>query len=203
MKKRAVDIRLLLGFIIAHLLLNFSFHEKSVFWYLYSGSMLLLILYAMFQEDVDDEASLFTYISFGALTGLALYGLFWLGYNGIVTFHLPFDRSIHKLYRWFAPSVFWEYLALVLVAAPGEELFWRGFIQNSLLKRFKPSTGIIVGACLYASVQIYSGQFVLVLATFICGLAWGALYFWKRSMPLVIVSHLIFDIILFIFLPLK
>lgn len=203
MKKRAVNLRLLIGFVIAHLLLYFSFHDKTVFWYLYTGSVLLLILYTMFQGEVDDEASFFTYITLGALTGLVLYGVFWLGYHGIETFHLPFDRGIHKLYHWFAPSAFWEYLALVLVAVPGEELFWRGFIQNKLLNQFKPLVSIIIGAGLYASVQIYSGEFILVIATFLCGIAWGGLYFWKKSMPLVIVSHLIFDIMLFIFLPLK
>lgn len=203
MKNNAVDLRLLTGFIIAHLLLYFSFHDKTIFWYLYTGSVLLLILYAMFQGEVDDEASFFTYLSLGALSGLVIYGVFWFGYNGIEKFHLPFYRGIHNLYRWFAPSAFWEYLALVLVAAPGEELFWRGFIQNKLLTQFKPWISIFVAACLYASVQIYSGEFILVIATFLCGIAWGGLYFWKRSMPLVIVSHLIFDIMLFIFLPLK
>ncbi|WML43510.1 CPBP family intramembrane glutamic endopeptidase [Neobacillus sp. PS3-40] len=203
MKKRIFDVRLLIGLVFAHLLLFFSFHDKSVFWYLFSGSMLLLITFAMFQEDVDDEAPFFTYISLGALTGLILYGAFWIVFKGIITFHLPFDRGIHRLYRWFAPSLFWEYLALMLVAAPGEEFFWRGFVQKKLLKYFKPMVSIIVGALLYASVQIYSGEFILVLTTFLCGLVWGALYYWKRSMPLVIVSHVIFDIMLFIFLPLK
>jgi uncharacterized protein len=201
MNNRAVDLRLLIGFVIAHLLLYFSFHDKSVFWYLYSGSMLLLIAYGMFQEAVSDDASFFTYISIGTVSGLVLFGFFWLSYQGIVIFDLPFERDIHKLYRWFAPSIFWEYLSLVLVAAPGEELFWRGFILNRLLKYFNPIISIIVGAILYASVMIYSGEFILVLATFLCGLLWGALYLWKKSMPLVIVSHLIFDIMLFIIFP--
>jgi uncharacterized protein len=201
MNNRAVDLRLLIGFVIAHLLLYFSFHDKSVFWYLYSGSILLLIAYGMFQEDVADDASFFTYISIGTISGLVLFGFFWLGNQGIVIFDLPFERDIHKLYRWFAPSIFWEYLSLVLVAAPGEELFWRGFILNRLLKYFNPVISIIVGAILYASVMIYSGEFILVLATFLCGLFWGALYLWKKSMPLVIVSHLIFDIMLFIIFP--
>jgi uncharacterized protein len=201
MNNRAVDLRLLIGLVIAHLLLFFSFHDKSVFWYLYSGSILFLIAYGMFQEDVADDAPFFTYISVGALTGFILFGFIWLGNQAIVTLDIPFERNIKQLYRWFAPSVFWEYLALVLVAAPGEELFWRGFILNRLLRYFNPIVSIFVGAFLYASVMFYSGEFILVLVTFICGLFWGALYLWKKSMPLVIVSHLIFDIMLFIVMP--
>jgi membrane protease YdiL (CAAX protease family) len=89
------------------------------------------------------------------------------------------------------------------VAAPGEELFWRGFVQKRLLHYFGPYMSIFIGALLYASVHIYSGTLILMLAAFFSGLMWGALYLWKRSMPLVIVSHIVFDIMIFIILPLK
>ena len=157
----------------------------------------------MFQEDVDDESSFFTYISIGALSGILLYSLFWLGVQAFDILNLPFENSIKKLYRWFAPSLFWQYLALILVAAPGEELFWRGFVQKRLLRYLGPLGSITLGALLYSSVHIYSGTFILMLAAFLSGLIWGTLYLWKKSMPLVIVSHIVFDIMIFIILPLK
>ncbi|MDQ0198393.1 CPBP family intramembrane glutamic endopeptidase [Neobacillus ginsengisoli] len=203
MKKRPIDFRLLFGLVIAHFLLFFSFQDKTIFWYIFSASLLLLITYAMFQEEVDDEASFFTYLSFGAMSGLFLYIILWLGYHAIGILHLPFINSISRLYRWFAPSVFWQYLALVLVAAPGEELFWRGFIQKRLLTYYGPLKSILIASVLYASVYIYSGSFIFVLASFISGIIWGCIYFWKKSMPMVIVSHLVFDIMIFIILPLK
>lgn len=203
LRTAAADYRLIIGFIIAHLLLFFSFQDKSIFWYIFTGSLLLLITFAMLQEDVDDQASFLSYVLLGAVSGLLLYGLFWVGHLAIVTFHLPFHKSISRLYRWFAPSIFWQYLALIFVAAPGEELFWRGFVQKRLLKYFKPLASIIIASILYASVHIYSGQFLLVFITFIAGIAWGVLYYWKKSMPLLIVSHVVFDIMLFIIHPLK
>lgn len=202
MKLRTLDLRLLIGLVLAHLLLFFSFQDRTIFWYIFSASVLLLIAYASFQGDVDDELSFFRYILLGVISGFILYGLTWLGYKGIEAFHLPFSTSVNRLYRWFAPSIFWQYLALVLVAAPGEELFWRGFVQKRLLIHFRPMTSVVLGALLYASTQIYSGQMLLVVVTFLTGLVWGGLYFWKKSMPLVIVSHLIFDIMLFILIPL-
>lgn len=198
-----IDLRLISGFVLAHLLLFFSFQDRSIFWYIFTASLLLLITFSMFQKDVDDEAGFFTYLILGVASGLVLYAAFWVGHQGIELLHLPFQKNIIRLYRWFAPADFWEYLALIIVVAPGEELFWRGFMQKRLLNYFRPVTGIVIGAVLYASGQIYSGEFLLVLASFLSGLAWGGLYFWKRSMPLVIVSHIIFDIMLFIILPLK
>jgi uncharacterized protein len=202
MKNRFIDLRLIAGYILAHALMYFTFSDRAIFWYIFTGSLLVLITFAMFQEDVDDEASFFKYISMGVLSGLLLYALFWLGLQIFDLFNLPFEKSIKNLYRWFAPTLFWQYLALILVAAPGEELFWRGFIQKRLLRYFGPVGSITIGALLYASVHIYSGTFILMLAAFLSGLLWGALYMWKKSMPLVIVSHIVFDIMIFIILPL-
>jgi membrane protease YdiL (CAAX protease family) len=203
MKLRTVDFRLLLAIILSHLLIFFSFQDKGIFWYIYTGSLLLLITFAILQVDVDDQKGLFSYLSLGVLSGLLLYGLFWIGYRGAGFLELGFQRDIHKLYRWYGPSLYWEYFALILVAGPGEEIFWRGFVQKRLMSLCSPRAAIILGAILYASVYIYSGKLILILGAFISGIIWGALYDWKKSMPLVIVSHIIFDIMLFIILPLK
>jgi membrane protease YdiL (CAAX protease family) len=203
MKNLLIDFRLLLGLVIAHFLLFYSFHERDIFWYIFTASILVLIIYAMAQGKVDDEASFTKYLFFGIISGLLLYAVFWLGDKIILILHLPLDNSITRLYHWYSPSLFFEYLGLVLVAAPGEELFWRGFVQKRLMHYFKPVTSIAAGSLLYASVNIYSGQYILVLASLISGFVWGSLYYWKKSMPLVIVSHIIFDIMIFIILPLK
>jgi uncharacterized protein len=203
MKKYSQDPRILIGLIIAHVLLYFSFQDKAIFWYIFSGSILVLIAYAMFQEEVDDELSFIQYLFLGAISGFLLYFVFWLGIRAFDFLQLPHNRSIENLYKWFAPSLFWQYLALVLVAAPGEELFWRGFIQKRLLKNFTPTVSILTASILYASVHIYSGSFLLVLAALLSGFVWGYLYFLKKSMPLVIVSHIIFDLMVFILLPLN
>ncbi|MBT2726112.1 CPBP family intramembrane metalloprotease [Bacillus sp. ISL-75] len=201
MKKFFQDPRILIGFIIAHVLLFFSFHDRAIFWYIFSGSVLVLIAYSTFQEEVDDEVSFIQFILLGSISGFLLYFVFRAGIWGIEILQLPIDTSIKNLYNWYAPSFFWQYLALVLVAAPGEELFWRGFIQKRLSKYLNPVVSILSASILYASVHIYSGSFLLVLAAFISGFVWGYLYFLKKSMPLVIVSHIIFDLLIFIILP--
>ncbi|MFZ7944288.1 MULTISPECIES: CPBP family intramembrane glutamic endopeptidase [Bacillaceae] len=203
MKQKILTIRLIAGVILAHALIFFSFHDKTIFWYIFSGSVLVLIAFATYQGDVDDEASFIQYIFLGVLSGLLLYFIFWLGYQVIQILHLPFEQPIRKLYRSYAPKVFWQYIALILVAAPGEELFWRGFIQKKLVTHLRPIWGILIAALLYASVHLYSDSFLLVFAALISGLIWGLLYYWRKSMPLVIVSHIIFDIMIFIIMPFK
>lgn len=203
MKNLVIDYRLLFGLVFAHALIYFSFHDRAIFWYIFTGSILALIAYSKFQGDVDDEASFGQYILIGALSGLLLYFIFWLGLRGFELFNIPHHKDINRLYRWFAPQLFWHYIALILVAAPGEELFWRGFIQKKLMSYFKPPVSITAASLLYAAAHIYSGSFLLMLAALISGLVWGTLYYWKKSMPLAIVSHIIFDLMIFIIAPFR
>lgn len=201
MKYVLADFRIIFGILLAHLLLFFSFHERAVFWYIFTGSILILIIYARLQETMNDKASFYKYFLYGILSGVLLYILFWLGHQAFTLVHLPFDKTIRNLYRWYAPTLFWHYIALFLVAVPGEEIFWRGFIQKRLIKYFNPVLSIIAASVLYGTVNIYSGSFLLVLSAFISGTVWGILYWWKRSMPLVIVSHITFDLLIFIIFP--
>jgi uncharacterized protein len=203
MKNLVKDYRLILGLVCAHALIYFSFHDRAIFWYIFTGSILALIAYSKFQGDVDDEASFGQYILIGAISGFLLYFLFWLGIKGFELFHIPHQKDINRLYKWFAPHLFWHYIALILVAAPGEELFWRGFIQKKLMNYFKPAVSIAAAALLYATVHIYSGSFLLILAALVSGLIWGTLYYWKKSMPLAIVSHIIFDLMIFVIAPFR
>ena len=107
-----------------------------------------------------------------------------------------------RLYSRFAPDVIWHFIALILVIIPGEEFFWRGFIQKRILEHTNVRTSIILSSVLYAMVSLYSGYVLLGICAFIGGLMWSFLYAWKRSLPLVIVSHLTFDLLLLLFFPL-
>jgi uncharacterized protein len=203
MKNWMADRRLILGLLIAHLLLFFTFEDKAVFWYIFTASMLVLISYSIIHEDIEDKAGTLSYLTIGIASGLGLFGLFWLGSTLIDLLNMPFNSQISRLYSRFSPEIFWHYLVLVLIIAPGEEFFWRGFIQKRLAKYFDTKVTIALSVLLYASVHLYSGEFILVLAALIAGLAWSILYAWKRSLPLVIVSHIVFDLLLFVFLPLR
>lgn len=203
MKKITADYRLFIGLIIAHLLMYFTFQDKAVFWYIFSASLLFLISYSILNEELKDEATVGQYLSLGIGSGLLLYGVFWAGFHLIDLFNLPLMKDISKLYGRYSPSMLWHYIVLILIVIPGEEIFWRGFVQTKILKYTNIPAGIVLSAILYASVHVYSAHWILAFAALIAGLFWGWLYTWKKSMPLLIVSHLIFDLFLFVLIPLK
>ncbi|WP_264737020.1 CPBP family intramembrane glutamic endopeptidase [Cytobacillus firmus] len=201
MKSIAADVRFTGGILLAHLLMYFTFQDKSIFWYIFSASLLLLISYSIIMEEVEDKASFGTYITYGVLSGFLLYGLFWVGYSLFEILNLPLVNQVEKLYGRFSPSLIWHYIVLILIIVPGEEVFWRGFVQKRLMKLTTVKLSIILSSLLYSSVHFYSGYWMLAFAAIIAGLFWGWLYAWKRSIPLVIVSHLIFDLLMFVLLP--
>jgi membrane protease YdiL (CAAX protease family) len=201
LKSAAADLRFIGGILLAHLLMYFTFQDKSIFWYIFSASLLLLISYSIIMEEVEDKASFGTFITYGALSGFLLYGLFWAGYSLFEILNPPLVNQVEKLYGRFSPSFIWHYIVLILIIVPGEEVFWRGFVQKRLMKLTTVKLSIILSSLLYSSVHFYSGYWMLAFAALIAGLFWGWLYAWKRSIPLVIVSHLIFDLLMFVLLP--
>jgi uncharacterized protein len=197
------DKRLILGFFLAHLLLYFTFQDKNIFWYIFTAAMLFLISYSILHEELEDKASFFKYLLLGSLSGVILFGVFFLGNALIELLNLPFTKEISNLYKRLSPTILWHYIVLLLVIIPGEEIFWRGFIQKRIQKASNVTTSVIVASILYASAHIYSGSFMLAFSALISGIFWGYLYAWKKSLPLVIVSHLIFDLFLFVIYPLN
>lgn len=174
-----------------------------MFWYIFSASLLFLISYAILNEELYDEISFSSYLLYGIGSGLVLYGVFWIGFQLIELLDLPLLKEISKLYGRYSPSMPWHYIVLMLIIIPGEEIFWRGFVLKRILKFTSIPVGILVSSILYASVHLYSTHWILAFAALAAGLFWGWLYTWKNSMPLLIVSHLIFDLLLFVFLPLN
>jgi len=92
-------------------------------------------------------------------------------------------------------------LLIGFLIGPAEELFWRGFLQRRLEARHGPLAGTVVAAVVYAAIHIASLNFMLVAAALVCGLFWGALYSRFRSMTLNVVSHVLWDLAVFLWFP--
>lgn len=200
---RREPIKLLIGVLGAHLLIHFTFQDEDIFWYMFTASALILISYTIINGNVEDQASPLKFLVFGLLSGLILYGLFFTGYFILNLLDAPWIKDVSKLYKDFAPTSIWQYIALILFVVPGEEMFWRGYVFSKLKINHNLIYSILASSALYASVHIYSDMWVLVFTAFIAGIFWNLLYQWKKSMPLLIVSHLTFDLLLFWFIPLQ
>jgi len=140
--------------------------------------------------------------AFGVLSAAALFGVFYLG-GILVRRFLPMGgEDIGAVYALKAgvPSLRVG-LLLLLVIGPGEELFWRGYLQRTWQKKLG-NTALPFAVAVYTVVHVASGNPVLVLAAAVCGLFWGALYLRSGSVLLVAVSHTVCDLAVFLFFPL-
>ncbi|MEI8012893.1 MAG: CPBP family intramembrane glutamic endopeptidase, partial [Candidatus Omnitrophota bacterium] len=92
---------------------------------------------------------------------------------------------------------------LVFLIGPAEEIFWRGFVQQRLSTIYDQQKGYIFATCLYAMVHIYAMNFMLFMAALICGAFWGYWYKKTGSLWVVMISHALWDVTIFILFPIK
>jgi uncharacterized protein len=203
LKKLTNDYRLIIGLIMVHLFMYFTFRNPSIFWYMLTATMLIVMSYSILSEKRNHDTTFLTDSLYGIFSGMLLFLLFWTGHFMIEILDLPFQREITKLYKRFSPTHVWHYIVLLCFIVPGEELFWRSFVQKQLSEYVPNPYSVMIAAALYASVQIYSGTYIHIFAALFAGLFWGFLYSWKKSIPLVVVSHLTFDLFIFLLFPFR
>jgi len=181
------------------------------FWWWMSANLVVLIglgaaLDAEYgpalRRDVGDEAR--RKIGLGLLSAAGLYLIFFVG-NWAARLVLPFaGADIGQVYGFKTGApVLRLVLSMILIIGPGEELFWRAYLQRRWQKRFGPVAGWLAATALYALVHVGSGNILLVLAAAVCGLFWGRLYWKTGSALLVVVSHTVWDIAVFLIIPFR
>jgi membrane protease YdiL (CAAX protease family) len=80
-------------------------------------------------------------------------------------------------------------LVLGLLAAPAEELFWRGVVQARLEPRLGRARAVVVATGMAVAVALATGEPFLALATAPTYAAWGALAAWRGTLVPSIASH--------------
>jgi membrane protease YdiL (CAAX protease family) len=92
-------------------------------------------------------------------------------------------------------------LALLPVVI-GEELVWRGVVQTEVARRLGPWTGVPLAALVYALAHAPLGSPLLVAVALLCGMAWGTLRAASGSLVPSLLAHLVWDVLVFLWLPL-
>ncbi|MFZ2053587.1 MAG: CPBP family intramembrane glutamic endopeptidase [Candidatus Aminicenantales bacterium] len=181
------------------------------FWWAMSASLAVLVVLGLLSDvpyrDLlrqDLRRGILNKIILGLTSALVLYLVFWAG-GTISRAHLPFaTEGIDAVYAFKRDaSVVRLILLIILVIGPGEEIFWRGFIQRRWEDRLGFPAGWLLASAFYALVHVGSRNIMLVLAALVCGLFWGALYSRSRSVLLVALSHAAWDLVVFIIFPLR
>ncbi len=150
----------------------------------------------------DLRSGLLRKVGIGVVSAMALYALFAAGRAAALGL-LPFaPEGIARVYalRSGVPLLR-VVLLLAFLIGPGEELFWRGFFQESLGVGTGRPAGFILASLLYTSVHLASGNLMLILAAAVCGVFWGWLYLRFRSPLLNIISHTVWDLLVFVVFP--
>jgi membrane protease YdiL (CAAX protease family) len=139
----------------------------------------------------------------GVLSAVLLYVFFYSGFQVTKT-NPVFSQGVGKIYelRSTMPAFFIG-LLLVFPIAPGEEVYWRGLIQRRFMEKIGSNAGLFLAASAYALVHLPTLNPPLILTAFIGGVVWG--YIYKRTGSLVpaTVSHVLFDLLIFVIAPLS
>ena len=77
----------------------------------------------------------------------------------------------------------------VLIAVPGEELFWRGFLQGLIGNHSSEGVGMAVAWVGYMGVKASSGSLPLIAAAVVGGFVWGALTLLTGGIMAAVMCH--------------
>lgn len=146
----------------------------------------------------------FCYLPTGLASAFLLYAVFWMGHY-FSTHLLPFaGAQVDSIYVIKAGQNKWLIAALlVCVIGPAEEIFWRGFLQRRLSNKYGWLIGFIVATMLYTLVHIWSFNLMLLAASTICGAFWGLLFAATGKLWPGIISHAVWDVVIFILWPIQ
>ena len=84
-------------------------------------------------------------------------------------------------------------LRLAAVIGPAEELFWRGWLQRRI--------GWLPASAAYAGAHLVTGNATLIGAAGVAGVYWGALAALGAPMTALVVSHVVWDVWIFLVSP--
>jgi len=182
---------------------------KVDIWSLMAGGLMLFLILALRVDPLfskliygDFKEKTVISVSLGVASALLLYLVFFVGnlvLKKVFPQSLDHLRAIYNLK--FGSSDLRIGLFLGLIIGPGEELLWRGWLQRHWSARLGPWPGLVSVAVLYAAVHLSSKNPVLVLAALVCGLWWGYQYLRFKSILANVVSHVLWDLLVFIILP--
>ena len=141
-------------------------------------------------------------VALGLGIAAGLYGIFQVG-DRMARRILPAgDQNIGDIYelRGLRPK---EEIALRLAAVvgPAEELFWRGLLQRSAVRRFGVVPGVALSAGAYGGAHLVTGNPALIGAATVAGAYWSMLSLLRAPMAALIVSHVTWDVWIFLIAP--
>jgi len=173
------------------------------FWVKIGLSVLAVFSYSLFWQKPRINPRFSSFL-LGLFSAGVLYFVFFLGHQ-LAPYILPAAKTqVGGIYfLGEGTSKVFIFLLLFFITGPGEEIFWRGFLQNHLMKKWGDFQGFVVGTLIYAGVHVFSFNLMLILAALVAGAFWGLLYLWKRDLLTQITSHSFWSAVIFAVAPIQ
>lgn len=203
MKQSKHTLILLLSLLFVYSMMFYTFSEKTIFWYLYAFTLLVGISISLLAGKFEDQLPTWKYLIFGIGYGTITYGFIKLGSIILPYIDNTTNNEISKFLTNYGPTTIWHYLLLIFIVVVGEEMFWRGYVQQQLKRWTSSLFAVFITAILFSLSLAISGFAAGALAALVAGVIWGLLYEWKKSLPLIIVAHVVFVLLLFLVLPIS
>ena len=187
----------------------FSPWTKSLinFWVgmaLFSGSLALISLVLTRNKIAEIFEFKRSYIWIGIISAAILYLIFFIG-DMVVNSVFDFAKvEIEGIYSTKSQaSTIKIGLLLLFVIAPGEEIFWRGFVLRKYSEQWGKWRGLVLSVILYSLVHIWSLNLMLIAAAMVSGIFWSLIYLKYNSIIPGIISHAVWDLLIFVLYPIN
>jgi membrane protease YdiL (CAAX protease family) len=140
----------------------------------------------------------------GVVSAPLLWGVFFCGHVALTTLFPASAAQVQNVYATKAQaSPLVIALLLLFWIGPLEEVFWRGFVQQRLVRRMGDLRALVVTTALYTLVHIWAANPMLLIAAALCGFFWGLLLQRLRTTWPGVFSHAVWDTLMFVVLPLQ
>ncbi len=170
----------------------------------FSGSLALASLLIAKEKTAQIFEFRQSYIWIGIISAAFLYLIFFIG-DIVVKSVFDFAKvEIESIYSTKSQaSVIKIGLLLLLVIAPAEEIFWRGFVQRKYSEKWGKWRGFLLAVIVYSLVHVWSFNLMLIGAAMVAGLFWGFMYLKYNSIVPGIISHAVWDLFIFVLYPIN
>jgi membrane protease YdiL (CAAX protease family) len=188
----------------------FVFDYNSIlggFWPAMTAATLILLSFSLLRFSSMKLKITSRGFLIGVGSALFLYALFWDGYQvvkflpGLSSFSPILTQQVAWVYqlRGTMPLGFIA-AALLFPIGPAEELYWRGFIQGHFNRTLNPRKSLLLTTILYTSIHLVTLNPSLIAVAFIGGLFWGYIFNRTGDVFPALVSHIVFDELIFVIL---
>ena len=180
-------------FILFHIVLFMMHGEKQVYWYIYTGLMLVCSIGYIYYERNVDSRRLMDSIITGVLTSFAIVLIHTVLSLIIKDIHyFQVLKSLVHLGVYFK----WQLIISLVVAIPLHELFFRSVLQNELMNKYNTLIACLFTSLLSTSLFFWSVNWKVIIFIFIVQMILAASYAHTKRLITPMIGQILSIIIL-------